>query len=68
MIIKQGNCTFVLANDIDLSTVDNWTPIGDGYAFGGTFDGNGYTISNLKINTTNNPTGLFGWTTVRLKI
>ena len=64
---KTGNCTFVLANDIDLSTVDNWTPIGDGYAFGGTFDGNGYTISNLKINTTNNPTGLFGWTTGTIK-
>lgn len=52
---------------IDLSTVDNWTPIGDGYAFGGTFDGNGYTVSNLKINTTNNPTGLFGWTTGTIK-
>lgn len=64
---KTGNCTFVLANDIDLSTVDNWTPIGDGYAFGGTFDGNGYTISNLKINTTNNPTSLFGWTTGTIK-
>lgn len=64
---KTGNCTFVLANDIDLSTVDNWTPIGDGYAFGGTFDGNGYTVSNLKINTTNNPTGLFGWTTGTIK-
>ena len=64
---KTGNCTFVLANDIDLSTVDNWTPIGDGYAFGGTFDGNGYTISNLKINTTKNPTGLFGWTTGTIK-
>lgn len=47
--------------DIDLSSVDNWTPIGDvlynsNYApadttkvFSGTFDGNDKVISNLKI-------------------
>ena len=44
---------FVLANDIDLSGV-NWQRIGE---FTGTFDGNGYKISNLSdglfFNTTN---------------
>ncbi|MFD2671714.1 GLUG motif-containing protein [Marinicrinis sediminis] len=30
------------------------------YAFTGSFDGNGYTISNLKINTTEDYSGLFG--------
>ena len=50
--------------DIDLSSVDNWTPIGDttynsSYApvdpsvvFSGTFDGNDKVISNLKIEKT----------------
>jgi TonB family protein len=47
--------TVTLASDIDLSTYDNWTPIGD-YAtntanvFSGTFNGGGHVISNLKIN------------------
>ena len=57
--------TFVLSQDIDLSGIDNWTPIGDSYSheFKGTFNGNGHVISNLKIN---NPSkdyqGLFGRT------
>ena len=60
--------TFVLSEDIDLSSIDNWTPIGDSstnnsYIFKGTFDGNGHVIKNLKIN---NPSksyqGLFGFT------
>ncbi len=39
-----------------------WQPIGSKYnPFTGTFEGNGYTISNLRINRrTNNNTGLFG--------
>lgn len=48
--LKGGE--FVLANDIDLSGV-NWQYIGE---FTGTFDGNGYKISNLSD-------GLFGATT-----
>ncbi len=41
--------TFVLANDIDLADID-WTPAGNAEApFKGTFDGNGYTISNLTV-------------------
>ena len=42
---------FVLAEDLNLSSVDNWTPIGDNNKssarFKGTFNGNGHTITNL---------------------
>ena len=56
---------YVLIDDIDLSAYENWTPIGafqslsdapedaeiphPDYAFSGTFDGAGHTISNLKV-------------------
>lgn len=42
---------FKLANDIDLSDVENFTPIGTQEInhFAGTFDGDGKTISNLRI-------------------
>ena len=38
-------------NDIDLSGIDNFEPIGrdEDHIFRGTFDGQGYTISGLKI-------------------
>ncbi len=51
--------TVELAADIDMSGYD-WTPIGiDGdHYFSGTFEGNGYTISNLTI--TKDTTGYFG--------
>ena len=64
------NMTFILANDIDLASIDNWTPIGDysidystntNNVFRGTFDGNGHSIKNLKINSsTKEYQGLFG--------
>jgi len=46
-----------LINNIDLSSWGEWTPIGEGYinyinyfeSFDGTFDGNNFTISNLKL-------------------
>ena len=45
------SCTVTLMADIDMSSISNWTPIGiNNYHFGGTFDGNGHIISNLKIN------------------
>jgi hypothetical protein len=68
---------YVLTADIDLSGYENWTPIGTfqslsdapedaeiphpDYAFTGTFDGQGHTISNLTI-TSELPmgVGLFG--------
>lgn len=61
---------YILMNDIDLSGID-WDPIGDydeinapddfSKCFSGVLDGNGYTISNLKIDKQNeNNIGLFG--------
>jgi len=60
-------------NDV-IDQTEYWTPIGDGYYkssekpepqghyFAGTFDGDGHTISNLRVGTTNNrhSAGLFG--------
>ena len=51
-----GGITITLQNDIDLKN-NEWKPIGFGhvteegkvlYAFDGIFDGNGYTVTNLK--------------------
>jgi hypothetical protein len=60
----DGN--FILTSDIDLSSYENWVPVGvfepasdapeDAEnpnmeaVFSGTFDGNGHTISNIRIN------------------
>ncbi|MCD8048574.1 MAG: S-layer homology domain-containing protein [Clostridia bacterium] len=62
----------ILTADIDLSvttsthTSTEWTPIGDYGSstelyYSGTFDGKGYTVSGLYINSTNNRQGLFGY-------
>ncbi len=70
---------YVLTADLDLSDFENWVPIGafqslsdapedaevphPDYAFTGTFDGAGHTISNLKIEgETPMGVGLFGCT------
>ena len=55
--------TIALANDINLAGI-NWTPIGNADApFMGTFDGNGFKISNLKIDAPSTSyVGLFGMT------
>ncbi len=59
---------FKLTGNIDMSDVENWTPIGmtDGNkdvryktAFVGTFDGGDFTISNLTLNTEHQGIGLF---------
>jgi hypothetical protein len=49
-------------DNIDLSSVPNWTPIGNTTTrFTGSYDGGGHTISNLKITSTAaNGVGLFG--------
>lgn len=59
--------TVKLANDIDLENAV-WTPIGQTGAttFNGVFDGQNYTISNLKVNSDSQTgahysSGLFGW-------
>ena len=52
---------YILLNDIDLGGAE-WTPIGTSDdPFIGEFDGNGYTISNLKITTGREYVGLFGY-------
>ena len=68
---------YVLIADIDLSGYENWEPIGafrslsdapedaevphPDYAFTGTFDGAGHTISNLTVNAASHMgAGLFG--------
>lgn len=51
------NANYILMNDIDLSEYENWKPISD---FRGIFDGNGFTISNLVINITNEDTDYSG--------
>ena len=68
--ISSSGTTFVLTTDINLDELgdidgngSNWTAIGndDEKSFNGNFDGNGYTISNLKINKPDkNVQGLFG--------
>ena len=53
---------FAMTTNIDLGG-QKFTPIGKNYsyAFKGIFDGNGYTISNIYINETSNPAGIFGY-------
>lgn len=61
---KNANCSAVLTKDIDLGGVDNWTPIGksSGYPFKGNFDGQGYAVRNLKIESSKSENyGLFGY-------
>ena len=62
-IRKDLTGNYVLANDIDLAEFGSWTPIGEPvldysdkkedegkvFHFTGSFDGNGYTISNMTI-------------------
>lgn len=52
------NEKYVLANDIDLSEYNQWTPIGwtdsDDVEFTGELDGNGKTISTLKCDYSSN--------------
>ena len=64
--------TVYLANDIDMTDVTGFLPIGKGnFAFQGTFDGQGHAINNLKMTLDNDyfymdgssqkaPIGLFG--------
>ena len=73
---------YMLIADIDLSDYENWEPIGafqslsgapedakvphPDYAFTGTFDGAGYTISNLTVSAASPMgAGLFGCATER---
>lgn len=45
-----------LTSDIDISSIENWEPVGGSqFAFNGTFDGKGHTISGLREGTKDNP-------------
>ena len=49
----------VLTADIDMTDVE-WTPIGKNVAYGGTFDGKDFTISNFNYVGSGDYNGLFG--------
>ena len=49
----------ILTANIDLSSIE-WTPIGKGVYYGGTFDGQGFTVSNLTYVGSGDCNGLFG--------
>ena len=63
---EEKNCSAVLIKDIDLGN-QNWTPIGtkSGWNtryFEGTFDGQGFTVKNLNIESSESASqGLFGY-------
>ena len=65
---RMSGKTVLLMNDIDLSGYPNWTPIGrfdppdDMLPFSGVFDGQGYSITGLKISGNEEARGLFGYT------
>ena len=50
----------ILTDDISLGGF-NWTPIAKNSAWKGTFDGNGYYVTDLYINSTANNVALFGY-------
>ncbi|MEK4030767.1 hypothetical protein MKZ02_19815 [Pseudobacillus sp. FSL P4-0506] len=55
---------YELGNDIDLSVYPNFVPIGTSSSsqrFKGTFDGKGFKIKNLKINSSTANIGLFAF-------
>ncbi len=64
---KTENITFFMTRDIDMSVVysvstdKSWEPIGNvNTPFQGIFDGQGYTIKYIYINTADEDQGLFG--------
>ena len=61
-IVNAGNTSLnaELTGDIDMSSVTNYTPIGtDANKYEGTFDGKGFHINNLTINSSVKEQGLF---------
>lgn len=53
---------YILMNDVDLSSVTDWEPIGNkDVPFTGVFNGNGYSVKNLSVKEADNKSiGLFG--------
>ncbi|MFA5035938.1 MAG: hypothetical protein WC479_02015 [Candidatus Izemoplasmatales bacterium] len=57
----EMNKNYILTADIDLDGVE-WVPLGNSMTpYLGTFDGDGYTISNFQITQSRNFNGLFGY-------
>ena len=60
--ILPMNGTYYLADDIEVSGINNFVPLGTSSSpFTGTFDGNGYTIKGINMTRTGD-VGLFGYT------
>ncbi len=58
-----GGFYFKQTANVNITSYTNWTPIGTSASpFSGFYDGNGNTISNLKISSTSTYRGLFGAT------
>ncbi|MCI6580749.1 MAG: hypothetical protein MSH15_01955, partial [Oscillospiraceae bacterium] len=59
---QNQSANAVLTADIDLSGMDNWTPIGnETNQYTGTFDGRNHTIKDMSITKQGNNSGLFGY-------
>lgn len=64
--VEAKKANVILTQDIDLSNISNWVPIGTSNSayFNGVFDGGNHTISNLYVDGTQEiylGTGLFGY-------
>ena len=58
----SNNKMVTLTTDLDLSSIENWTPIGTSvHPFDGIFDGGGHVIKNLNVSGSSNNNGLFGY-------
>lgn len=58
----SSNQMVTLTTDLDLSSIDYWTPIGTSdYPFFGIFNGGGHVIKNLNVSGSSNYNGLFGY-------
>ena len=53
--------TFLQTCDIDLSGYSDWTPIGQSGGFAGIYDGGGFQITGLTVNSAENYIGLFSY-------
>lgn len=53
---------YILMNDIDLSSYENWVPIGtEETPFSGTLNGDNYVMSKINIKNATSYVGLFGY-------
>lgn len=57
--VGNENLNAKLTADIDMSEVENFTPIGNGVLYHGIFDGQGHSIKNLTINSRIKQVGFF---------